>query len=316
MEENIDLMQKIKTLESHFGKIVATVKHLKTSVDSFQEQIEVRNHSKEVQEIMDTQNVIEEVIVANSDAINKIKQQMELVGKNDGSLKGQEVDEGIREVIERQENIDQNILKNNTVIDKLDKEIKEIMKDKSDKIVSKKRVDEAIERLDREILQIKKVYDKVDSAEELIVDSDDRNDAKTQKFTRKKCRYNNRGFCKFKDRCRYIHQDKICSMYLEKQTCDKKECSDRHPKRCKWLETREGCNHNKCDYLHTVKIEKYTCASCKHAWENQNHVVEHNIENMKIFFCLNCEDWEQNKTNVLREGWTLFDEEGFLRRDI
>ena len=161
MEENIDLFQKIKTLESHFRKIVATVKHLKTSVDSLKELIEVRNHSKEVQEIMDAQNVIEVVIVANSDAINKIKQQMELVGKNDGSLKGQDVDEGIREVIARQENIDQNILKNNTVIDKLDKEIKEIMKDKSEKIVSKKRVDEAIERLDREILQMKEVDDKV-----------------------------------------------------------------------------------------------------------------------------------------------------------
>ena len=46
MEENIDLLQKIKTLESHFGKIVATVKHLKTSVDSFKEQIEVRNYGK------------------------------------------------------------------------------------------------------------------------------------------------------------------------------------------------------------------------------------------------------------------------------
>ena len=56
--------------------------------------------------------------------------------------------------------------------------------------------------------------------------------------------------------------------------------------------------------------------ACKCAWENANHVVEHWIENIKLYFCLNCEDWVQHKSNVLKDGWSLFDEEGLLRRDV
>ena len=92
--------------------------------------------------------------------------------------------------------------------------------------------------------------------------------------------------------------------------------TDRHPKQCKLMEASGECNYKRCDYLHKHDIKKYKCESCKCAWENANHVVEHWIENIKLYFCLNCEDWVQHKSNVLKDGWSLFDEEGLLRRDV
>ena len=62
--------------------------------------------------------------------------------------------------------------------------------------------------------------------------------------------------------------------------------------------------------------KEFNCEGCKHTWENKIYVVEHFIENKKVFFCLNCEDWIQHKTNVFDEGWTLFDNEGYLRHGI
>ena len=58
------------------------------------------------------------------------------------------------------------------------------------------------------------------------------------------------------------------------------------------------------------------CEGCKTVWENEKHVVEHNIQNTQTFFCLNCEDWIQNKENVFVAGWSLFDNEGYLRHDV
>ena len=42
----------------------------------------------------------------------------------------------------------------------------------------------------------------------------------------------------------------------------------------------------------------------------------HVVQNMKIYFCRNCDDWVQNKTKVLQSGWTLLEEAGDLRMDV
>ena len=62
--------------------------------------------------------------------------------------------------------------------------------------------------------------------------------------------------------------------------------------------------------------DKFKCEGCKYIWEEKSCVVEHVVENMKVFFCLNCDDWIQHKANVFNPGWTLFDEEGYLRHGI
>ena len=62
--ENKTLDDKIKTLEAHFGRVVSTVKCLKTSVDDLKmklEEKEEKDERKEIQEVLETQTVVEEV---------------------------------------------------------------------------------------------------------------------------------------------------------------------------------------------------------------------------------------------------------------
>ena len=61
---------------------------------------------------------------------------------------------------------------------------------------------------------------------------------------------------------------------------------------------------------------EYKCVSCNYTWKDEICVVEHNINNTNVFFCLNCDDWVKEKTAVLDYGWSLFDEDGFLRHDV
>ena len=67
-----------------------------------------------------------------------------------------------------------------------------------------------------------------------------------------KCRYYNRGFCKFRERCRYYHSAIICVEFLEVGMCRKNGCPDRHPRICKfWAQNPEGCpRKDQCQYLH------------------------------------------------------------------
>ena len=45
----------------------------------------------------------------------------------------------------------------------------------------------------------------------------------------------------------------------------------------------------------------------------QGDILE-GVNGMKI--CLNCDDWIQQKNFVLEQGWTLFDEAGYLRQYV
>ena len=70
------------------------------------------------------------------------------------------------------------------------------------------------------------------------------------------------------------------------------------------------------DNVNTMGSEEYHCVSCKHIWEEKNCVKEHIIQNTKVFFCLNCDDWVKEKGAVFGLGWSLFDQAGYLRVDI
>ena len=103
------------------------------------------------------------------------------------------------------------------------------------------------------------------------------------------------------------------------QKCENKECSDRHPRECKWKRSIRGCKRNEeYDYLHVSqanveaketnvvnKVAEYKCAGCKSSWNDERYVVDHVIRNMNMFFCLNCNDWIRDKEAVLDQGWTL-----------
>ena len=122
--------------------------------------------------------------------------------------------------------------------------------------------------------------------------------------------------------------------WIQTSSCERKDCSRRHPKICKWLSSRSGCTRGSdCRYLHVnivdveqisyknlkntrVETMEYECVGCKRRYPEKCYVKEHVIQNIQTFFCLNCDYYIQDKTQVFTEGWTLVDKHGFLRRNL
>ena len=209
-----------------------------------------------------------------------------------------------------------------------EKEIKEIIE--TQKVIDEIIVSnaDAIKNLGKEITKLQKEKERNDNCKAV--------EASTKKLIdngmRRKCRYYNRGHCKYRERCKFYHPRDICKKHLESGKCDIKECSDRHPKVCKyWNTSNNGCKRKtECDFLHEdlaktdVKDDiedkqdamKFECVGCKDYWTQKNCVVEHEIKNHVVYFCLNCDEWIRDKTKVLDENWSLKDEWGNLRRDV
>lgn len=249
MESTFALEKEVKTLQRGMAGMLKMFKELKKAVEVIEKKL-LLTKDDEIKEIIDTQKVIEGVIVANGDAIKRI-----------------------------------------------DEEIKELTK-KTDVIIQ---TEEAVGSSSRE--ETREGYD-----------------VSSRVTKRKRCRYYNRGYCKYELKCRFIHPTEICKEHMQSKKCININCGGRHPKRCKWLEKEQGCRRSNCDYLHvTLASEhgyKYSCAGCKDIWTDVTSVKRHVIENTEVCFCLNCDEWIQYKDKVFDQGWTLLDEEGFLRQGI
>ena len=62
------------------------------------------------------------------------------------------------------------------------------------------------------------------------------------------CKYNQTGFCKFKEKCQKRHEDQLCEAHPQ---CTNRECEKRHPKVCRNFSAKGECSHNeKCAYSH------------------------------------------------------------------
>ena len=71
-----------------------------------------------------------------------------------------------------------------------------------------------------------------------------------------KCRYFNKGYCKFGNKCSFLHPQNItCKQFKENGQCRFKNCDLRHPKNCRyWMKKSEGCKkYTDCKYLHNDK---------------------------------------------------------------
>ena len=91
--------------------------------------------------------------------------------------------------------------------------------------------------------------------------------------------------------------------------------------------TAVGCRRKNCDFLDVTlagddgkksahKQSCYECKGCESIYPAENYVVKHVIKNMQLWFCLNCDEWIQDKEKVLGKDWTLFDQNGDLRKDV
>ena len=105
----------------------------------------------------------------------------------------------IESILEKQKLIDKAIAANTDAICKIDEELLDMGKrtkfDK-DKVAQRKEENE-----------VKEISDKV----------------KNKKI--KKCRYYNRGYCKYKSKCRYNHPKDVCKEYFENKNCQKHDCN-------------------------------------------------------------------------------------------
>ena len=60
------------------------------------------------------------------------------------------------------------------------------------------------------------------------------------------CGYYDKGYCMYKDKCKYVHPKEVC----QKSFCKGKKCFRRHPKSCRYKQhCRRGSN---CLYMHAV----------------------------------------------------------------
>ena len=267
---------------------------------------------------MAQENIQEQVKVLQSylggmaKLVNDLQSRIKSLEEKDLSI----ADVGTKETVEKQQVIAESISENSNAVKRLEKEIKSIEKDRNKNENNKKEVEGAIKRLDDEILLIKKDAKKSD----ICMEASELGDKKKKVI---RCRYFNYGFCKYKEKCRFVHPKEVCGTYSGGK-CEDSSCLKRHPKACKYFRGQTGCKRKEgCDFSHDVLIcgvatkdkldNNYNCAGCKHDWQESQFVVKHYIKNREIFFCLNCEDWIKDKTKVLDHGWSLFDQDGNLK---
>ena len=68
--------EEIKTLHKHFGGVVQMIRALKVSVEALENRLNGKE-TKEIKEILEAQGAIDEVLVANSNAIERIYKELQ-----------------------------------------------------------------------------------------------------------------------------------------------------------------------------------------------------------------------------------------------
>ena len=164
-----------------------------------------------------------------------------------------------RFVVERVKFLEGKRLELSNIIRNLnDSEYKETLENKIDKLEMKLFIDGVTD----------KVIDKAEVSDECV---------ETKKIS-KKCRYNNRGFCKRQSECIFFHSEKICENFASNGKCLEPEtCLQRHPKDCKyWMGDARGClRGDECKYLHISRKKGMNMKSNKscHKIKNDKEIM-------------------------------------------
>ena len=139
MDSKLSLEEQVRTLQRGMAGIVKMFKDLKITVEVIEKKV-LPVENDEIQKILDTQKVIEEIMGANADAIKRI-----------------------------------------------DRELRDLSKKEA--VISQEK--DSLEKACSDVLE------------------------GVKKSKRKKCRFFNRGYCKYESKCRFIHQTEICREHLE-----------------------------------------------------------------------------------------------------
>ena len=102
--------------------------------------------------------------------------------------------------------------------------------------------------------------------------------AQNTRLTNKvQCIYNNTGFCKFGDQCKFQHFYRICP----ENVCRNPKCKKRHPKRCKFGERCKFNLRNACAYKHAHENHEETYLNQIRALKEENEILNTNISDLK-----------------------------------
>ena len=82
MATKVSIEEEVKKLQRHVGGMAKMFKDLKHSVEVLEKKASA-NKNNEIKQIMDAQTVIDEILVANSDAINRINKEINELSKKD-----------------------------------------------------------------------------------------------------------------------------------------------------------------------------------------------------------------------------------------
>ena len=55
-------------------------------------------------------------------------------------------------------------------------------------------------------------------------DKDEESQDEVEKFKKIKCRYFDKGFCRYRKKCRHSHPQKTCKEYFRSSKCDNPNC--------------------------------------------------------------------------------------------
>ena len=242
-----NLKKKMNLLENKFELLINQIKGINKRISTIEEEMEHNNNSKEAKEIIKLQPIMDEIIVANSDAIKNLKVE---VG---------------------------NIKQNNKYNEKYNTNVENI--------------------------------------------------TSSNKVKQIKCKYNNRGYCRKRKQCKYIHSNIICEEHTNGEVCGNKYCEFRHPKKCLYFRMKYKCRFGVlCQYLHEEKEQKdedkcepikyahekkeqkdkdkseqikFQCVVCKDVLNNKSDIIEHRENEKTYHSCLHCEKYAKHINNLV-----------------
>ena len=84
------------------------------------------------------------------------------------------------------------------------------------------------------------------------------------------CKFYQYGHCKFSEKCRKRHVHEICEI----EACDRKNCSKRHPRLCRYFQIYHRCKFQPCSYLHEETKELIELKNVKKMLEDKTAAIE------------------------------------------
>ena len=71
------------------------------------------------------------------------------------------------------------------------------------------------------------------------------------------CKFNQTGYCRYKEACPKTHNNNLCS----EKVCRRIDCRERHPKTCRYFSQNKVCRlKDQCAYAHHISKEETNLA--------------------------------------------------------